>query len=235
MRISYEWLKTMVDVPENPSELVDEFVRTGTEVEAVERVGANLDHVVTAKVISKQPHPDSDHMYVCQVDVGEKNLGADGKPEPLQIVCGAQNFNEGDHIVTAMIGAVLPGDFKIKKSKLRGVASMGMNCSERELGLGNDHDGIIILPEDAPVGMDFTDYRGMSDTVIDCEITPNRPDCLSMCGMAVEVSAMLDEDTHIELPHVQAECGPDAHDLVDVAIDDAELCQRYTARVVRNV
>lgn len=235
MRISYEWLKTMVDVPENPSELVDEFVRTGTEVEAVERVGADLDHVVTAKVISKQPHPDSDHMYVCQVDVGEKNLGADGKPEPLQIVCGAQNFNEGDHIVTAMIGAVLPGDFKIKKSKLRGVASMGMNCSERELGLGNDHDGIIILPEDAPVGMDFTDYRGMSDTVIDCEITPNRPDCLSMCGMAVEVSAMLDEDTHIELPHVQAESGPDAHDLVDVAIDDAELCQRYTARVVRNV
>ena len=235
MRISYEWLKTMVDVPENPSELVDEFVRTGTEVEAVERVGANLDHVVTAKVISKQPHPDSDHMYVCQVDVGEKNLGADGKPEPLQIVCGAQNFNEGDHIVTAMIGAVLPGDFKIKKSKLRGVASMGMNCSERELGLGNDHDGIIILPEDATVGMDFTDYRGMSDTVIDCEITPNRPDCLSMCGMAVEVSAMLDENTHIELPHVQAECGPDAHDLVDVAIDDAELCQRYTARVVRNV
>lgn len=235
MRISYEWLKTMVDVPENPSDLVDEFVRTGTEVEAVERVGANLDHVVTAKVISKQPHPDSDHMYVCQVDVGEKNLGADGKPEPLQIVCGAQNFNEGDHIVTAMIGAVLPGDFKIKKSKLRGVASMGMNCSERELGLGNDHDGIIILPKDAPVGMDFTDYRGMSDTVIDCEITPNRPDCLSMCGMAVEVSAMLDEDTHIELPRVQAECGPDAHDLVDVAIDDAELCQRYTARVVRNV
>ena len=235
MRISYEWLKTMVDVPENPSELVDEFVRTGTEVEAVEHVGADLDHVVTAKVISKQPHPDSDHMYVCQVDVGEKNLGADGKPEPLQIVCGAQNFNEGDHIVTAMIGAVLPGDFKIKKSKLRGVASMGMNCSERELGLGNDHDGIIILPKDAPVGMDFTDYRGMSDTVIDCEITPNRPDCLSMCGMAVEVSAMLDEDTHIELPHVQAECGPDAHDLVDVAIDDAELCQRYTARVVRNV
>ena len=235
MRISYEWLKTMVDVPENPSDLVDEFVRTGTEVEAVERVGADLDHVVTAKVISKQPHPDSDHMYVCQVDVGKKNLGADGKPEPLQIVCGAQNFNEGDHIVTAMIGAVLPGDFKIKKSKLRGVVSMGMNCSERELGLGNDHDGIIILPKDAPVGMDFTDYCGMSDTVIDCEITPNRPDCLSMCGMAVEVSAMLDEDTHIELPRVQAECGPDAHDLVDVAIDDAELCQRYTARVVRNV
>ena len=235
MRISYEWLKTMVDVPEDPSELVDEFIRTGTEVEGVERVGADLDHVVTAQVLEKAPHPDSDHMYVCKVDVGEKNLGADGKPEPLQIVCGAQNFNAGDHIVTAMIGAVLPGDVKIKKSKLRGVVSCGMNCSERELGLGNDHAGIMILPEDAPVGMDFTDYMGMSDTVIDCEITPNRPDCLSMTGMAVEVSAMLDEDTHIELPKVQKEQGPDVSELVDVTIDDPELCQRYTARVVRNV
>ncbi len=198
MRISYEWLKTMVDVPEDPSELVSEFIRTGTEVEGVERVGADLDHVVTAQVVSKKPHPDSDHMYVCQVDVGEKNVDENGNPVPLQIVCGAQNFNEGDHIVTAMIGAVLPGDVKIKKSKLRGVESCGMNCSERELGLGGDHSGIMILPADAPVGMDFTDYMGTSDTVIDCEITPNRPDCLSMTGMAVEVSAMLDEDTHIE-------------------------------------
>ena len=235
MRISYEWLKTMVDVPENPSELVSEFIRTGTEVEGVERVGADLDHVVTAQVVSKQPHPDSDHMYVCKVNVGEKNVDENGNPVPLQIVCGAQNFNEGDHIVTAMIGAVLPGDVKIKKSKLRGVQSCGMNCSERELGLGGDHSGIMILPEDAPIGMDFTDYMGTSDTVIDCEITPNRPDCLSMTGMAVEVSAMLDEDTHIELPKVEKEQGPDAHDLVDVTIDDTELCQRYTARVVRNV
>jgi phenylalanyl-tRNA synthetase beta chain len=235
MRISYEWLKTMVDVPENPSELVSEFIRTGTEVEGVERVGADLDHVVTAQVVSKEPHPDSDHMYVCKVNVGEKNVDENGNPVPLQIVCGAQNFNEGDHIVTAMIGAVLPGDVKIKKSKLRGIESCGMNCSERELGLGGDHSGIMILPEDAPIGMDFTDYMGTSDTVIDCEITPNRPDCLSMTGMAVEVSAMLDEDTHIELPKVEKEQGPDAHDLVDVQIADTELCQRYTARVVRNV
>ena len=235
MRISYEWLKSMVDVPEDPSDLVAEFVRTGTEVEAVEKVGADLTNVVTAQVVSKKPHPDSDHMWLCQVSVGDRNVDADGNPVPLQIVCGAQNFEEGDHIVTAMIGAVLPGDFKIKKSKLRGVESCGMNCSARELGLGDDHDGIIILPKDAPVGMDYTDYLGMSDTVIDCEITPNRPDCLSMTGMAVEVAAMCDEDTHIELPSVKSEQGPDAHDLVDVTIDDPELCQRYTARVVRNV
>lgn len=235
MRISYEWLKTMVDLPEDPLDLEKEFVRTGTEVEAVERVGANLDHVVTAQVVKKTPHPDSDHMFVTLVDVGKNNVDAEGNPEPLQIVCGAQNFNEGDHIVTAMIGAVLPGDFKIKKSKLRGVDSCGMNCSSRELALGDDCGGIMILPDDAPIGMPITDYLGMSDTVLDCEMTPNRPDCLSMTGVAVEVSAMYDEDTHIALPTIQMEQGSDASDFVDVAIDDASLCSRYTARVVRNV
>ena len=235
MRVSYEWLKTLVDLPQDPKDLEREFVRTGTEVEAVERVGANLDHVVTAQVVSKEPHPDSDHMYVTLVDVGKNNVDKDGNPVPLQIVCGAQNFNQGDHIVTAMIGAVLSGDFKIKKSKLRGVESCGMNCSSRELGLGDDQSGIMILPEDAPIGMPLTDYLGMSDVVLDCEITPNRPDCLSMTGMAVEVSAMYDVDTHIELPSVSSESGAAVSEQVDVTIADPELCSRYTARVVRNV
>ena len=111
---------------------------------------------------------------------------------------------------------------KLKKSQQRGVESFGMNCSERELGMGNDHDGIIILPKDAPVGMDYTDYLGSSDTVIDCEITPNRPDCLSMVGMATEVAAVLDEDAHVELPRIAHE-DPSVRtaDLVDVTIDDA--------------
>lgn len=235
MRISYEWLKTMVDLPEDPADLVREFVRTGTEVESVEQTGAHLDHVYTAQVISKKPHPDSDHMWLCQVSVGDKNVDDKGNPQPLQIVCGAQNFEEGDKVVTATIGAVLPGDFKIKKSKLRGVESYGMNCSARELGLSGDHSGIIILPPDAPVGMLYTDYLGEQDTVIDCEITPNRPDCLSMTGIATEVSAMLDKDTHIELPHIKQETGTPASELVDVTIDDTELCSRYAARVVRNV
>lgn len=234
MRISYEWLGSMVDLPEDPQVLYRELIRTGTEVETIERVGENLDHVVTGKVLSKEKHPDSDHMWVTKVDVGEQNLGEDGKPEPLQIVCGAQNFNEGDHIVVAMIGAVLPGDVKIKKSKLRGIMSCGMNCSERELGLGNDHDGIMILPKDAPIGMPFSQYQGTSDIVLDCEITPNRPDCLSYVGMATEVGAVLDEDTHIELPAIQKEQGPKSADLVDVKVDP-ELCTRYVARVVRGV
>ncbi len=235
MRVSYDWLKTMIDVPESPEELAAEFIRTGTEVEAIETVGESFDHVVTAQVLEKTPHPDSDHMYVCRVDVGAANVDADGNPEPLQIVCGAQNFEAGDHIVTAMVGAELPGDVKIKKSKLRGVVSCGMNCSARELGLGGDHSGIMILPEDAPVGMPLGEYLGSSDTVLDCEITPNRPDCLSMVGMARETGAVLDRDFHVELPAIKAESGRATADELSVEIADEGLCDRYVARIVRNV
>ena len=235
MRVSYEWLKDMVDLPDDPAELVAEFVRTGTEVEGVIDTAANLRGVVTGHVLSCEPHPDSDHMHVCSVDVGRKNLDEDGNPAPLQIVCGAPNMRAGLKVAVATIGTVLPGDFKIERAKKRGVVSMGMCCSSAELGLDADHSGIIELPEDTPVGQDFAQWSGIGDTILDCEMTPNRPDCLSMCGVAVEVSAMLDKDTHFDLPRIQKEEGPDAHDLVDVAIDDANLCPRYTARVVRNV
>ena len=235
MRVSYDWLKTMIDVPESPKELSDEYIRTGTEVEAIDVVGESFDHVVTARVLEKTPHPDSDHMYVCKVSVGDKNVDAEGNSEPLQIVCGAQNFEAGDHIVTAMIGAELPGGIKIKKSKLRGVASFGMNCSARELGIGGDHAGIMILPEDAPVGMPFGEYYGSSDTVLDCEITPNRPDCLSMIGMARETGAIFDRDYHVELPAIKSETGRATADEISVEIADEGLCDRYVARIVRNV
>ena len=235
MRVSYDWLKTMIDVPESPKELSDEYIRTGTEVEAIDVVGESFDHVVTAQVLEKTPHPDSDHMYVCKVSVGDKNVDAEGNPEPLQIVCGAQNFEAGDHIVTAMIGAELPGGIKIKKSKLRGVASFGMNCSARELGIGGDHAGIMILPEDAPVGMPFGEYYGSSDTVLDCEITPNRPDCLSMIGMARETGAIFDRDYRVELPAIKSETGRATADELSVEIADEGLCDRYVARIVRNV
>ena len=235
MRVSYDWLKTMIDVPESPKELSDEYIRTGTEVEAIDVVGESFEHVVTAQVLEKTPHPDSDHMYVCKVSVGDKNVDAEGNPEPLQIVCGAQNFEAGDHIVTAMIGAELPGGIKIKKSKLRGVASFGMNCSARELGIGGDHAGIMILPEDAPVGMPFGEYYGSSDTVLDCEITPNRPDCLSMIGMARETGAIFDRDYHVELPAIKSETGRATADEISVEIADEGLCDRYVARIVRSV
>ena len=235
MKVSYDWLSSMVELPEDPSELSREFIRTGTEVEAIETVGESFDHIVTAKVVSKEAHPDSDHLWVTMVDVGANNVDAEGNPEPLQIVCGAQNFNEGDHIVTAMIGAELPGDIKIKKGKLRGVVSMGMNCSARELGLSADHEGIMILPEDAPIGMPFAQYVGTSDTVLDCEITPNRADCLSMIGIAREVGAIYDRDFHVELPAVAAESGAAAAETVSFELIDEGLCDRYVARVVRDV
>lgn len=235
MRVSYEWLKSMIDIPADPAELVAEYVRTGTEVEAVEKVGADLYNVVTGQVLTKEAHPNSDHMWLCQVLVGKKNVDEKGEPAPLQIVCGAQNFEAGAHVVVALVGAKLPGDITIKKSKLRGIYSNGMICSQRELGIGNDHSGIWVLPDDTPLGLDFADWYGLSDTVIDCELTPNRPDCLSMVGMAVETSAVLDRDTHIELPHVAHEADEKSADLVDVRIEDETLCPRYTARVLRNV
>lgn len=235
MKVSYDWLKSMVELPEDPSELSREFIRTGTEVEAIETVGESFDHIVTAKVLSKEAHPDSDHLWVTMVDVGANNVDAEGNPEPLQIVCGAQNFNEGDHIVTAMIGAELPGDIKIKKGKLRGVVSCGMNCSARELGLSADHGGIMILPEDAPIGMPFAQYLGTSDTVLDCEITPNRADCLSMIGIAREVGAIYDRDFHVDLPVIAAESGAPTAETVSVELIDEGLCDRYVARVVRDV
>ena len=235
MRVPYSWLGEMIELPSDPADLVAEFIRTGTEVESVDTVGESFDHVVTAQVVSKEPHPDSDHMWVTKVDVGEFNLGEDGAPEPLQIVCGAQNFNEGDHIVTALIGAELPGGVKIKKSKLRGVVSFGMNCSARELGLSGDHSGIMILPPDAPVGVPFAQYQGTSETVLDCEITPNRPDCLSMVGMAREVGAIYDRDYHVEYPQIKEEVGRPTADEISVAFDGEGMCSRYVARIVRNV
>lgn len=236
MKVSLNWLNEYVDVPNDLKAFCDRLDLTGTGVEGVERTGDAFDKIVTAQVMEKERHPDSDHMWVCKVDVGEWNVDEDGNPEPLQIVCGAQNFEAGDHIVTALIGATLPGDFTIKKSKLRGVASMGMNCSERELGLGDNHEGIIVLPEDAPIGVPFADYMKMSDTVLDLEITPNRPDCLSVVGMAREVGAMYRSAVALPTYELEEDVSlPNVADLATVEIADESRCGRYTARVIKDV
>ena len=234
MKISLKWLSEYVEVPSDVQAFCDRLDLTGTGVEGVERLGDAFDHIVTGRVISKDAHPDSDHMWVCRVDVGKANLGADGAPEPLQIVCGAQNFNAGDHIVVALVGAELPGGIKIKKSKLRGVASCGMNCSARELGFGSDHTGIMILPEDAPVGVSFAEYQGLADTVLDLEITPNRPDSLSVVGFAREVGAMYDVDFRMPTRALQ-ESDERIDGQVSVEVTDAALSPRYTARLIRGV
>lgn len=240
MKLSLNWVSEYVTVPATVPELCDRFDLTGTGVEGVETLGAQFENIVTAQVIKKEKHPDSDHMWVCSVDVGTAHTNEQGQAEPLQIVCGAQNFNEGDHIVTALVGAELPGDIKIKKSKLRGVVSCGMNCSARELGLSNDHEGIMILPEDAPVGMPFGEYLASSDTVLDLEITPNRPDCMSVVGLAREMGAIYQVPVQYPLEadaaKLQAhEAGAPVADNVTVSIEDDSRCDRYCARVIDNV
>jgi phenylalanyl-tRNA synthetase beta chain len=239
MKVSLKWLSEYVEIPTDLKAFCDRLDLTGTGVEGIEVSGATYDKVVVGQIVEKKAHPDSDHMWVCQVSVGEHNLDKDGAPEPLQIVCGAQNFNENDKIPVAMVGAEF-GDFKIKKSKLRGVVSNGMNCSERELGLGSDHDGIMILSEDAPVGMAFADYMQLSDKILDLEITPNRPDCLSMKGMAREVAAMYEKEftDPLEDPIFNLGENQDLEPIatsVEVTISDPARCDRYTARVIENV
>lgn len=240
MKVSLKWLNNYVETPADLKAFCDRLDLTGTGVEGVEKLGAAFDKVVTGQIVSKTPHPDSDHMWVTQVDVGGHNTDDTGNPTPLQIVCGAQNFNEGDHVVVALVGAVLPGDFKIKKSKLRGVVSMGMNCSARELGLGNDHDGIMILPEDASIGVPIATYLQLGDTVLDLEITPNRPDCLSMVGMAREVGAMYARPFANPLSEMKERLeldtsAPAADETVQITIEDPSRCPRYSAQVIRGV
>ena len=230
MKVSLKWLSEYVDVPADTKAFCDRLDLTGTGVEGVEKTGAALDGVVIGHVETCEPHPDSDHMHVVTVDVGAG--------EPVQIVCGAPNIAADIKVPVATVGAVLPGDFKIKKSKLRGIASCGMCCSKRELGMGADHEGIWVLPEDAPVGMPIADYAKLSDTVLDLEITPNRPDCLSIVGFAREVGAMCQRDWTNPLAEMAAKLAPAADgapvdEAVSVTIDDPTRCPRYTARVIR--
>ncbi|MBA4370709.1 MAG: phenylalanine--tRNA ligase subunit beta, partial [Coriobacteriaceae bacterium] len=226
MLVSMKWLKTLVDVDLATAELVERLDMTGTAVEAVRGAGASLAGVVVGQVLTKEKHPEADKLWVTTVDIG-----AD---EPLTIVCGAQNFDAGDKVPVATVGAVLPNGMRIEKAKLRGIVSFGMNCSAAELGLGEDASGLLVLPADAPVGVPFAEYRGMSDTVLELEVTPNRPDCLSMAGVAREVGAVL--GVAASLPaQTPAETGAPAADRASVTIEDPDLCPRYTARLITGV
>lgn len=226
MRVSLKWLKELVEIDVTVERLVDRLDRTGTAVDGVESIGASLDGVVVGQILEKQRHPEADTLWVTTVNVGG--------PEPLQIVCGAQNFEAGDKVPVALVGATLPNGMTIKKAKLRGIVSEGMNCSATELGVGADASGLLILPPDAPVGLGFAEYRGMSDTVLELEVTPNRPDCLSMAGVAREVAAILGT-AHTRPGGFPPESGGDVSELVRVEIADPDLCPRYTARLIKGV
>ena len=227
MLISLNWLKQYIDLDGiEINEMENALTMIGQEVEKIEIAGSNLENVVTAKIIEKEMHPDSDHLTVCKVDNGK---------EILQIVCGASNHKVGDKVVLAQIGAKLSEDFVIKKGKIRGKESCGMLCSEVELGIGSDKDGIIILPEDAPIGIPFKDYLGINDTVFELEITPNRPDCLSHIGIARELSAYYGKELKYPETEIKSEISEKTSDNVKVSIEDSNLSRRYVTRILKNV
>ncbi|MBP5322116.1 MAG: phenylalanine--tRNA ligase subunit beta [Kiritimatiellae bacterium] len=231
MKVPISWLNEFVDVSDlSVQELSDKLTFSGVEVEGIETVGGvPLDDLfVVGEVLTCDPHPDSDHLHVCKVSTGT---------EVLQIVCGAPNCAAGVKAPLAKIGAVVPeGGFKIKKGKLRGVESYGMLCSARELKLSDDHDGILILPPETKTGAFVRDVVGgkKPQTVFDLEITWNRPDCLSVIGIAREFSAILGRP--LKLPSVAfTEEGEDVNTFAKVRVENPERCPRYTARVMTQV
>ncbi|OQY43040.1 MAG: phenylalanine--tRNA ligase subunit beta [Fusobacteriia bacterium 4572_74] len=224
MLISLEWLKEYVEINEDVKELENALTMIGQEVEAIEEQGQHLDNVVVGHIVEYGQHPDADKLSLLKVNVGEETS--------LQIICGAPNHKLGDKVIVAKIGAVLPGNFKIKKSKIRGVESQGMLCSEVELGMGTDGDGIVILSEDAPIGKDIKTYLGLDDVIFELEITPNRPDCLSHIGIAREVAAYYDRKVKYPTSDLRTITGPAG---IVVNIVDDKRCTRYSTRILKNV
>jgi len=224
MQISEAWLRSYVDPAVSTEELVAQLTMAGLEVDSVQPAAAEFSGVVVGEVLSMEQHPDADRLRVCQVNAGAA--------EPLQIVCGASNVRIGLKIPAALIGAVLPGDFKIKKSKLRGVESYGMLCSEKELGLAADANGLMELAADAPVGTDIREYLSLNDTIIEVDLTPNRADCLSVEGIAREVAVLNRMDwtaTPVEKTAISHQ------DTVKVNVEATEACPRYLGRLIKNV
>ncbi len=233
MKVSMNLLKRYAPIPMAPAEYESRMIMTGTGVEGIEDLGKDLKNVVVGRVLTCKPHENSDHLHICTVDVGQG--------EPLQIVCGAPNVREGILVPVALVGAELPGGVHIKKGKLRGVESCGMLCASTEIGVPEDlypsvgDAGLLIFNEDYPLGTDVKDIFGFNDHVIDFEILANRPDCLSVWGVARETAAAM--GTELTLPAVTVkDCGEgDIHDFAKVEVKDTDLCPRYAARVIKNV
>lgn len=232
MRLPVGWLADHVDLDLTPDELAERLNLTGTAVEAVHRAGldpATADHVVVGRVLAADPHPDADRLRVCRVDVGDS--------EPVQIVCGAPNVAAGQRVAVARPGAVLPGGLKLKKAKLRGVESHGMICSETELELGTESDGIMVLEDDSAPGTPLVSaLPAASQAILELELTSNRPDCQSIAGMGREVAAVLDRDFRPpDRSEPPAEGSGEVGDHVALRVEAPDLCPRYMARVFEDV
>ena len=226
MRVSYRWLMDYVDIPWPVEELADRLTMAGVKVEALERLAPpELVGIVVGEVRQIERHPAADNLLVCQVDVGKGRH---------TVVTGATNLKVGDRVPVALPGSVLPGGRRIEAVTFRGVLSEGMLCSEAELEVGDDADGIWVLPPDVPIGKSVLDALGLDDTVLHLEIYPNRPDCLSVIGVAREVAALA--GTRLRLPEMAVrEVDESVLQLAAVEVADTDLCPRYTARVMRQV
>ena len=227
MKVPLSWLREYVDVDLPPGELAHRLTMAGVEVGDVIEIGP-WDGCVVGEVLSVRPHPQADRLSLCQVATGV---------DQLEVVCGAPNVAAGQKVCFARVGAVLYNTHsgrheELKAARIRGVVSEGMICSELELGLGEGHEGIVVLPEDAPLGIPLDDYMG--DTILELELTPNRLDCLSILGTAHEVGALTGKTvTHPEVAY--PEDGPPVSDGVSISIADPDLCRRYTAAVIRGI
>jgi phenylalanyl-tRNA synthetase beta chain len=223
MQFSENWLREFVNPPLDAPELARQLTMAGLEVEALQIVAPPFDKVVVAQVLSVDKHPDADKLKLCRVDAGQG--------EPLQIVCGAPNVAAGMKVPCALVGATLPG-IQIKAAKVRGVESFGMLCSARELGLSEDHSGLLALPADAPVGQDVRRYLDLDDQRFTLKLTPNRADCLGVYGIAREVAALTGAPLRpLEIPAV-ASTIPDR---LPVRVTAPDLCGRFSGRVIRGV
>jgi phenylalanyl-tRNA synthetase beta chain len=220
MRISYNWLKEFVDFTQSPAEIAHLLTFIGLETKVLESSGG-WKQVITAKVLEVQKHPNADKLRICSVTDGSRTYA---------IVCGAPNVAAGQTVPLALIGAELPGDFKIKKAKIRGVESEGMICSEKELGLSAESQGIMVLPDGTPLGRPLEEVTGESDSILEMEITTNRPDCLSHWGVAREIGARL--GLPVKLPVIPT---PKTADTVPITVEDYDLCPKYTGAVMTGV
>lgn len=226
MKISYKWLRDYINIDVNPKVLEDHLTYAGIEVEAIEEIGADLKQFIVAEVLTAKKLEGSDNLQICQVN--------DGTSEVKQVVCGAPNCRTGLKVAFAPIGAVIGEDFKIKRAKLRGVYSYGMICSAQELGISEDHDGIMKLDPDAQVGTNMAEYLNLEDIVYDVEITPNRPDLLGMIGVARDLSALYHKELKLPQPKVWESAG-DIKDSLQLEVENSDKCLRYIATVIKDV
>ncbi|GEA11347.1 phenylalanine--tRNA ligase subunit beta [Alteromonas sp. KUL49] len=224
MKFSEKWLREWVNPSLSASELSEQLSMAGLEVDGVDPVAGDFCGVVVGEVVECGQHPNADKLRVTKINVGGEEL--------LDIVCGAPNCRLGLKVAVAVVGAVLPGNFKIKKAKLRGEPSFGMLCSFSELGISDDHDGIIELPLDAPIGQDIREYLDLDDNTIEVDLTPNRADCLGIRGIAREVGVLNNLD--VCEPNI-APVAATIEDSISISLNAPEACPRYLGRVLRNV